>query len=107
IGQAAPALQSLKAAYQAATAANNTATNPAYIGEGGALNSVGIYAPDYKTPYSIQYNFGIQQQLKRGMVVTASYIHNSTLKVPMIIDVNHVGAARYLNVAAAQNAIAA
>ena len=107
IGQAAPALQSLKSAYQAATAANNTAANPAYIGEGGALNSAGIYAPDYRTPYSIQYNFGIQQQLKRGMVVTAEYIHNSTLKVPMIIDVNHVGAARYLNVAAAQNAIAA
>jgi hypothetical protein len=35
------------------------------------------------------------------------YIHSSTLKVPLLIDVNHVGAARFLNKAAAQAAIAA
>lgn len=107
IAEAAPQLEQVKAAYQAATAANNSALNPAYIGEGGALNADGIYAAPYRTPYSIQYNFGIQQQLGRGTIISANYIHNSTLKVPIVIDVNHLGAARYLNLAAAQNAIAA
>ncbi len=103
ISQAAPALKSLLAQYQAATKANNTASNPAYIG--GLLESAGIYAKPYKTPYAIQYNFGIQQQLAKGMILSADYVHNSTLKLPLNVDVNHVGAARYLNTAAAQNAI--
>lgn len=106
IAQGAPALQTVKSEYQAATAANNTATNPSYIGDGDALEALGVYGAPYRTPYSLQYNFGIQQQLGRGVIISAEYIHNGTFKVPMIVDVNHVGAARYLNVAAAQNAIA-
>ncbi len=107
IAQSYTALEAVKTQYQAATAANNSAANPAYIGGGGGLNSAGVYAAPYKTPYAIQYNFGIQQQLGRGTVLSADYVHNSTLKVPLVIDVNHLGAARYMNAAAAQNAIAA
>lgn len=107
IAQSYTALETVKSEYQAATAANNAASNPAYIGDGGGLNSAGIYGHPYKTPYSIQYNFGIQQQLGKGTVLSADYVHNSTLRVPLVIDVNHIGAARYLNTAAAQNAIAA
>jgi hypothetical protein len=91
--------------YQAATQANNNALNPAYIGQ--FLNAGGVYAAPYLTPYSIQYNFGIQQQIGRGTVISGDYIHNSTLKIPLVIDVNRVGSARSLNVNAAKNAIAA
>ncbi len=105
ISQSAPQLKVLRSQYQASTAANNTAGNPSYIGK--FLDTTGVYAKPYRTPYAIQYNFGIQQQLAKGMILSADYVHNSTLKLPLNIDVNHVGAARYLNTAAAQNAIAA
>jgi hypothetical protein len=91
--------------YQAATQANNTASNPSYIGH--FLNAAGVYAAPYLTPYSFQYNFGIQQQIGRGTIISGDYVHNSTLKIPLVIDVNRDGSARSLNVPAAQNAIAA
>ncbi len=105
IANAAPGLLDVLHQYQAATKANNSASNPSYIGH--FLNSAGVYAAPYKTPYSIQYNFGIQQQIGRGTVVSGDYVHNSTLKIPLVIDVNRVGSARSLNVNAAKNAIAA
>lgn len=105
IAQAAPALEAVLAQYQAATKANNNALNPAYIGQ--FLQSSGVYAHPYKTPYALQYNFGIQQQLSRGMLLSADFVHNTTLKLPLVLDVNHVGAAQYMNLPAAQNAIAA
>ena len=105
IKQAAPGLTDVLHQYQAATQANNTASNPSYIGH--FLNSAGVYAAPYLTPYSLQYNFGIQQQIGKGTVISGDYVHNSTMKIPLVIDVNRVGSARSLNVAAAQNAIGA
>jgi len=109
ISQAAPQLIALRGIYQANTQANNSAANGAYIGNTlttGTPPTGAIYAAPYLTPYSVQYNFGIQQQIGRGTVISGDYVHNSTLKIPLVIDVNRVGAARTLNVAAAQNAIA-
>ena len=108
ITQAAPQINALKAQYQAASQTGGP--NPSYIGTGGALNlpfNGGVYAGPYVSPYSIQLNGGIQHEFARGLIVSADYVHNATLKVPLSLDVNHVGAARYLNVTAAQNAIAA
>ncbi len=105
ITQAAPGLQDVLHQYQAATRANNNASNPSYIGH--FLNSAGVYAAPYLTPYSLQYNFGIQQQIGKGTVISGDYVHNSTMKIPLVIDVNRVGSARSLNVTAAQNAIGA
>ncbi len=105
IAQAAPQINALKAQYQ--TASQGGGANPAFIGVGGGLKSTGIYGAPYVTPYSIQINGGLQQQLARGLLFSVDYVHNATLKVPLIIDENHVGAARYLNTGAAKNAIAA
>ncbi|NYF92112.1 carboxypeptidase regulatory-like domain-containing protein [Tunturiibacter empetritectus] len=110
ISQSAPAIQQVSAQYQAATKANNTSSNPGFIGGGGGLSTGAtgtIYAAPYRTPYSIQFNGGVQHEFGKGTIVTVDYVHNATLKVPIIIDQNHLGAARTLNVAAAQNAIAA
>ena len=71
------------------------------------MKLTGVYAAPYVTPYSIQVNGGVQREMAKGLIVSADYVHNATIKIPLIIDVNHVGAARYLNVAAAQAAIAA
>ncbi len=104
IAQAAPELNAIKAEYQAKVQ-NVASANPSYIGTGNGLNAASIYAGPYKTPYSIQYNGGFQRELTAGLLISADYVHNSTLKIPITQDVNHNGAARTLNVAAAQNAI--
>ena len=103
--QAAPHLEHLQAAYQTATKANSTSANAGYVG--ATLIADGIYSPNYRTPYAEQWNGGVQRELWKGSVFSADYVHNSTLKFGQQADLNHVGAARYLNVAAAQNAIAA
>ena len=105
IAQAAPQINALKAQYQAASQTGGP--NPGYIGNGGGLAAFGIYGAPFVNPYSIQLNGGIQQELGRGLIVSADYVHNATLKIPLVIDVNHNGAARTLNVTAAQAAIAA
>jgi hypothetical protein len=105
IGQAAPELNAIKAEYQAKVA-NVAGPNPSYIGTGGGLNAASIYAAPYVSPYSIQFNGGIQREIARGLILSADYVHNATLKIPLSQDVNHNGAARTLNTAAAQNAIA-
>jgi hypothetical protein len=102
--QSAPQIAALRAQYQAASSTGGP--NPAYIGTGGALKSAGVYGAPYLTPYSIQINGGIQREIKKGTILSVDYVHNATLKIPLVIDKNHVGAARYLNTAAAQAAIA-
>jgi len=105
IGQAAPELNAIKAEYQAKVA-NVAGPNPSYIGTGGGLYANDIYAAPYVSPYSIQFNGGIQRELAKGLILSADYVHNATLKIPVTQDVNHNGAARTLNVSAAQAAIA-
>jgi hypothetical protein len=106
IGQAAPELNAIKAEYQAKVA-NVAGPNPSYIGTGNALYANSIYAAPYVSPYSIQFNGGIQRELFKGFILSADYVHNATLKIPLTQDVNRSGAARNLNVAAAKNTIAA
>ncbi|WP_260735615.1 TonB-dependent receptor [Tunturiibacter lichenicola] len=105
IGQAAFELNAIKAEYQAKVA-NVAGPNPSYIGTGNGLYANSIYAGPYKSPYSIQFNGGIQRELAKGLILSADYVHNATLKIPITQDVNHNGAARTLNTAAAANAIA-
>jgi len=109
IGQAAPFIASIKSQYVTATQANNSAANGSFVGNILAFSPTygtqGAYGANYRTPYSIQINGGVQYEVAKGTLVSADYIHNSTLKVPLIVDVNHVGSANHLNTAAAQNAI--
>jgi hypothetical protein len=104
IAHAAPEINAIKAEWQAKVK-NALTPNSSYIGTGDALNADNIYAGPYVSPYSIQFNGGIQRELSRGVIFSADYVHNATLKIPVSIDVNHQGAARTLNTAAAQNAI--
>jgi hypothetical protein len=110
IAQAAPYLVNIYSQYRAATVANNSAPNGSYFVNYLALSpsvgTSGAYAPNYRTPYSIQYNGGVQYEVAKGTIISADYIHNTTLKVPLLIDENHVGAANTLNTAAAKTVIA-
>jgi hypothetical protein len=105
IANAAPELNDIKAAYQAVVK-NALTPNSSYIGTGGGLFANSIYGGPYLAPYSIQFNGGVQHEIKPGLLLSADYVHNATIKVPISVDVNHDGAARTLNTAAAQNAIA-
>jgi hypothetical protein len=104
ISVVAPILNGLKAQYQSEVQ-GVAAANPSYIGTGDALNADDIYAGPYKSPYSIQYNGGVQYEVKKGIIFSADYLHNSTLKVPLSVDVNRVGAATTYNLTAARNAV--
>ena len=104
IGQAAIEVNAIKTEYQLSQK-NVLGVNPSYIGTSG-LYANNIYAGPYKSPYSIQFNGGIQREIAKGLILSVDYVHNATLKIPLSQDVNHVGATRTLNVTAAKNAIA-
>jgi hypothetical protein len=116
IGQVQAQIASLQAQYQAASQAVGVGPNPGYIGNtladtGPSGTGTNLFAPNYRTPRSVQINIGIQRELRRGMVLTADYLRNISTHTLLAVDTNHVGAVSYggqslLNVSAAQFAIA-
>ena len=103
IGSVAGEVVKLQNALIAATAKAGAQLNPQFVGE--TLNPNGLLAPNYQSPYSVQFNVGMQRQLWRGAVISADYLRNVNLHYLIGIDTNHVGDARYLNKTAALNAI--
>lgn len=110
IGVVAGQIAALQAQYQAATVIAGVSANPSFIGSTltAAANSTGtnLFAPNYQTPRSFQMNVGVQRELWRGTVLSADYVRNVQTHSLLAVDVNHVGDARFLDVAAAQGAIA-
>jgi hypothetical protein len=111
IGQAAPAIIALQNAYQQATVAAGPAVNtnfagfPSTLADGIDVTGTNLFAPNYVTPRSVQMNFGVQHEIRRGMVLTADYLRNVSTHTLLTIDTNHVGAARFFNLGNAQTAI--
>jgi hypothetical protein len=105
IFNAAPEIYAIRQAWQKVVQ-NVNAPNPNFIGTGYGLYADNIYAKPYVSPYSIQFNGGVQHEFTNGIMLSVDYVHNAVIKVPMSIDVNHDGAARTLNTAAASTAIA-
>lgn len=100
----AKAMADLQSEYIAATAAvGSTGANPNFVGNTLSLGYP--YYPNFRTARSYQMNIGIQRQIGKG-VLTVDYLRNIEVHFQLGIDVNHVGDSRYLNVAAANNAIA-
>jgi Carboxypeptidase regulatory-like domain len=95
---------------QASKAVGASAPNPSYIPNlisSGAGIFLGALAPNYRTPYSIQMNAGIQREIMPGMVLSVDYVRNVNLHYLIGVDANHSGDIRYFNKSAAQQAIAA
>ncbi|MGA7219683.1 MAG: carboxypeptidase regulatory-like domain-containing protein [Candidatus Sulfotelmatobacter sp.] len=87
---------------------NLSAPNPNYIGNylGAGLGvPLGLFGPNYKSPRALQINFGIQREVRRGMIFSADYLRNIETKTLLGIDINHVGDIKNFNVTAAQNAV--
>jgi Carboxypeptidase regulatory-like domain len=108
----AQCLAAFQGKYQAAAAAAGTnAPNPNYVptilANNGAVPPNNLLAPDYQSPRAIQMNVGFQREIRPGMVLSADYLRNVGLHYLLGIDENHTGDAAFLNVPAAQQAIAA
>jgi Carboxypeptidase regulatory-like domain len=95
---------------QGSKAVGANAPNPSYIPNliaSGSAIPLGALAPNYRTPYSIQMNAGIQRELRPGMVLSVDYLRNVALHYLIGVDANHSGDIRFFNKSAAQQAIAA
>ena len=98
---------SLQTAWKQASA-GTSAINPLYLPNLIANNQailLGALAPNYRTPYSVQINAGIQRELMPGMVLSVDYLRNVNLHYLLGVDANHSGDTRYFNSTFAQQAI--
>jgi hypothetical protein len=72
------AVADLERAFQAATAAAGARrtghSSEKNLAMGATSTGNGFHRPNYKTPYSIQMNIGIQREVRTGMVVSADFI---------------------------------
>ena len=110
IGNVIPQIMSFWNQVKAGNPTNLQAPNPNYIGNlvaAGISPGVALFAPDYKTPRSLQMNIGIQHEIRHGMVFTADYLRNVGTRSLIGIDQNHEGDVSNFNLAGAQAAIAA
>jgi len=97
IGLAGPQAIALQQAYQAATTAA-AGPNASYIGNPGAyagpyINGLSLLAPNYQTPRTAQFDFGVQHELWPGLVLTLDYVRNVSTRTLLGVDVNQSGSA--------------
>jgi hypothetical protein len=64
-----------------------------------------LFEPDYKTPYSVHLNFGVQRELRKGLVLSVDYLRIRGLHSLLRRDLNRVGAADTLNLVNARAAV--
>lgn len=111
ISVSAPCFGALQKEYQQITAKGGAAANGTYIAnaltESATTTGAYIYAPNYRTARSLQMNIGVQREIWKGGILSADYVRNVGTHFMQSIDENHVGDARYLNMDAANGAIAA
>lgn len=108
IGQAATQVSNLNQLYVAASALNTSQASSFDL-----TSTVPVFSPAWtpgtKSPRVLQYNFAVQQQLRKGLVFTGEYVFVHGYEFPMGIDENHIGVASAagFDPTAAANAIAA
>jgi hypothetical protein len=112
IGTVANQIAAFQKQYQAASPFSLTAPNPNYVGslldQGLGIGlAANMYAPNFRTPRSVQMNIGIQREIRPGMTLSADFVRNVQTHYFLGIDQNHTGDIHYFNKAAAQQAIAA
>jgi len=108
IGNAASTIFAFQQAYQAANPFSLTNANPNYIGgflSGGNNFPTGMFAPNYITPRAVQMNFGVQHEIRHGMVFSADFLRNVETRAPLDVDINHQGSIANFSPANALNAI--
>ena len=113
IGTVTSQIVAFQKQYQADYPFNLNAPNPNFIGSllqqglGIELGGASIYAPQFRTPRSIEMNIGVQREIRIGTVISADFVRNIQTHYLLNIDENHTGDIRYFNKAAALQAISA
>lgn len=109
IGNVEQAIADLQKKYQQVTLAAGAQANGAFFANApfSTANTGSMFAPDYRSPYSVQMNVGFQRELHPGTVLSVDYIRNVGLHTLLGFDKNKEGDASILDVATAQAAIAA
>jgi hypothetical protein len=111
IGMVGNQIAAIQHQYQVASAKVGAQSNPVYVGstltDTGFGTGTNLISPNYRTPYSMQFNVGVQRQIKPGTVLTVDYVRNRALHLLLFYDTNHVGDARFLDKNAAASAISA
>jgi hypothetical protein len=107
ISTAASSILALSSAYQTGTAGvGGLQPNTNFIGTSlTALSpNYALFNPNYRTPRSYQVNFGFQQEIRPGTILSVDYLRNIGERYLIAQDVNHSGAARSFNEANALTA---
>ncbi len=111
VGAAAANIADLQTLYQA-NSPFKVLPNPGYIptllaqGIGLGTNPAPLtFGPNYQSPRSVQMNFGIQHEIRRGLVFTTDFVRNVETHFLLGQDLNHTGDVSYFNLAGAQEAI--
>src|SRR5262249_29904041 len=112
IGAAAPAIAAFQQLYQSQNPPDLSAPNPNFVGnflDPAAQLSlpIALFAPNYRSPRSLQMNVGIQREIRPGMVFTADYLRNVSTHTLLGVDVNDVGDVRFFDATVATKAITA
>ncbi len=111
VGNVIPQIQSFWQQVLAGNPFNTQNPNPNFVGTslaaGLGVPGPALFAPDYKTPRSVQINFGIQREIRHGMVLSADYLRNIETRTLLGIDVNKVGDVSTFSLPGAQAAISA
>lgn len=108
IGTAAPAIAAFQALFQAGNPLDLSAHNPNFIGDAlaaGVGTPLGLFAPNYQSPRSLQMNIGFQRQIRNGMVLSADFLRNIETHSLLGIDVNQVGDVSHFDKTSASAAI--
>jgi len=109
IGSVAADAMELEKIYKSATLSAGAQSNGGFIGNLGGdafnLTLTDLLAPDYRSPYSMEFNVGVSRELRPGTVLSVDYLRNVALHGLIGVDSNHLGDSHFLNTTAALNAI--
>jgi hypothetical protein len=109
ISATANGIASLETQLKAAYPFSPGLVNGSYVGgalAAGQAPTLGLFAPNYISPRSIQMNIGIQREIRHGMVLTADFLRNVETHGLLGQDVNHIGDVADFNATGAQDAVA-
>jgi hypothetical protein len=110
IGTVANQIEAYQLQYQALSPFSNSLPNPNYSGsllDGGNGFGTGasMFDPKYRSPRSVQMNFGFQREIRPGTVVSADFVRNVQTHFLLGVDENHTGDIHYFSKTGALDAI--
>lgn len=105
IGVIAQIHQAVQAAYS--NFKFDPSKGPSVFENSAGVTFGGVFPGDYRIPYSMQFNIGIQRELARNHIISVDYVRNRGVGLPyLLVDYERRRAANTFNAAAARAQIA-